>query len=226
MTDNERDTRSRSSSCSGSLYPTIPQHRAIFPRRRAECFFVAAAEMSEIGKAAGQRNLRNAVAGAQRVGEIAAAFLQPPLPDPVADGRAFGVKEVLQIARGNADKLGDLLGVERVIVQIAFDDQPWRERSARCAPKCRLRRFRPAARRARPSPAINKSRKAGSRSLARHRKRSTPSAAQTAAPANRPGSRPRSAAPSTASVRPIRRTIASRGMCSTSCSNPASKFNV
>src|SRR5262249_42815690 len=64
----------------------VSQHRAILPRRGAEGVLVAAAEMAEIGKAAGERDLRDTVSGAQRIGEITAAFLQPPFPDEVADG--------------------------------------------------------------------------------------------------------------------------------------------
>ena len=60
------------------------------------------AEVAEIGKAAGERDLCDAVAGAQRIGQIAPALVEPPLPDPITDGRALGVKQVLQIARRNA----------------------------------------------------------------------------------------------------------------------------
>ena len=79
--------------------------------------------MTEIGKAAGQRDLRDRIGCAQRVAQIAAAFLQPPLPYEVAHRRAAFVKQVLQIARRNADELSDFLGVERVVVQMAFDDR-------------------------------------------------------------------------------------------------------
>src|SRR4029077_9780166 len=87
-------------------------------------------EMAEVGEAAGQRNLRDAVAGAQRVGQIAAAFVQPTFPYPIAHGCAFRVEKILQITGRNADSLGDPLGVERVVVQVAFNDRLARKISA------------------------------------------------------------------------------------------------
>ena len=56
----------RTSQVSAELIRAAAQRRAIFARRCAECFFVAAAEMSEISKAAGQRDLRNAVGARSR----------------------------------------------------------------------------------------------------------------------------------------------------------------
>ena len=53
--------------------------------RHAERFFVAAAEVAEVQEPASERDLRDAVAGAQRIGEIAPALFQPPHPDPIDD---------------------------------------------------------------------------------------------------------------------------------------------
>ena len=70
----------------------VAQQRPILSGRGAEGVLVAAAEMAEIGEAAGERDLRDRVGRAQGIGQIAAAFLQPPFPDEVAHRRAVGVK--------------------------------------------------------------------------------------------------------------------------------------
>src|ERR1700739_629841 len=98
-------TKTRRSSVAGCPRRAIPQHRPIVARRGAECFLVATAEMAKIGKAAGERDLRDTVVRAQRIGEIAPALFQPTPPDPIADRRALGVKQILQIARRYANPL-------------------------------------------------------------------------------------------------------------------------
>src|SRR5258708_2297279 len=50
----------------------VPQQCPVPARRGAERVLVAAAEMGEIGKAAGERDLRDAVCGAQGIDQIAA----------------------------------------------------------------------------------------------------------------------------------------------------------
>ena len=113
----------RSSNRPAGSEPAHSKRRAIIAWRNAKGFLVAAAEMAEIGEPARERDLRDAVACVQRVGQVSPAFFQTSHPNPFADRALIGVKQVLKIAWGNAYKAGNLFGIERVVVQEAVDER-------------------------------------------------------------------------------------------------------
>src|SRR6266702_6055262 len=72
---------------------------AILPRRQRIGRLETPAEMGEVGKSAGQSDLRDGFPRQQGIEQIAPGFLEPPRPDPLADRRIFRMKQILQIAR-------------------------------------------------------------------------------------------------------------------------------
>ena len=65
------------------------------------------AEVTRARKSPPGCDRRDRAIGQPRVGEILAAELQPPLPDPARDGQAFIVEELVQRAQGNVMGGGD-----------------------------------------------------------------------------------------------------------------------
>ena len=120
----------------------------------------------------------------------------------------------------------DFLGVERVIVQVALDHRLGAERQRGAGGALTFSGVAEifAERR-------GDERQAGFGKPARRRwchvgQQSTPCVARRVAPASLPGLAAATRRAVQASVRPMRLTMASRGMCSTSCSNVESKRSV
>src|SRR4029077_20375761 len=65
---------------------------SVFPGRHRIGGLEPAAEMGEIGKSAGQRDLCDGFPCEQGVEQVAPGFLEPPRPDPFAHRRIFRMK--------------------------------------------------------------------------------------------------------------------------------------
>src|ERR1700680_3895944 len=95
---------------------------SVVPRRHRVRRLEAVAEMRQIAKSAGQRNLRNGFPRKPGVEQVAPGLLEPPGPYPLAHGLVVRVKQILKIARRDAHQRGDLFAVELCVTEVALDD--------------------------------------------------------------------------------------------------------
>src|ERR1700730_662219 len=136
FSENARERALATTPLSSSLFSTVQlDGAAVVPRRRLEGRLEAPAEVADIRKPAVERDLADQLLPQKRIGEFAAAFLQPARPNIVAYGGPLIVKQILQIPHGNSKRLRNRGRIELRLRKPLLDGRlgPAEERCARPA---------------------------------------------------------------------------------------------
>ena len=82
-----------------------------------------AAEVLRAGEAPATRDRQDRLVPEGRIDEVVATALEPRCPYPLADARAFGGEELVQVPRRDERRLGDVVGIEERIADVGLDER-------------------------------------------------------------------------------------------------------
>src|SRR5262245_1339646 len=114
---------------------------AEFDGGASECRAEDAAEVLRTRKAPVSCDRQDRLVPERRIGEVALAPLEPCCSDPLADARAFGLEELVEVSRRDEARTRDLLRVEARVAEVRLDVRLDGEQDlrARTQPRGRVR---------------------------------------------------------------------------------------